>query len=249
MSYIEVATGVMLEETTNKGIIMQAVDIMSKDVISVGPDDDVNTIVQLLLDNHISAVPVVDENNKVLGIVSEGDLMRRISKSEEEPSRWLSYFSGFKDPGDYVKIHGRKAHEIMTTNPKTIKETTPLHKIARVLEKRRIKRVPVVRDDKLVGVVTRANLLQGLAAMKSVPQEAPSDDRLIRDAILKEISDSTGVRAVNISVVVKNGVAELWGLVDSNDQRIAIQVAAENTPGVVRVKNNLGFAPRGFGCS
>ncbi|MGS2742876.1 CBS domain-containing protein [Halomonas sp. LS-001] len=228
---------------------MQAVDIMSKDVISVGPDEDVNTIVQLLLDNHISAVPVVDENNKVLGIVSEGDLMRRISKSGEEPPRWLSYFSGFQDPGDYVKTHGRKAHEIMTANPKTIKGSTPLHKIARVLEKRRIKIVPVVKDDRLVGVVTRTNLLQGLAAMKSVSQEALSDDRLIRDAILKEISDSTGVRAVNISVVVNNGVAELWGLVDSSDQRIAIQVAAENTPGVVRVKNNLGYAPRGFGCS
>jgi len=227
---------------------MQAADIMTTDVISVGPEDDVNTIAKLLLEHHISAVPVVDEQQKVLGIVSEGDLMQRIKNEKgKKSSWWLSIFAGHKDPSDYVKTHGRKAREVMTANPMTIDETMPLHKIARLLEKHRIKRVPVVNGGKLVGIVSRANLLQGLAAADVVSEASPIDDRAIRKAIIKEIEDNTGVRAAAISVTVSNGVAELWGLIDSADQRNAVEVAAENTPGVTKVENNLGYAPRGVG--
>lgn len=227
---------------------MQAADIMTTDVISVGPEEDVNAIAKLLLEHHISAVPVVDEQRKVLGIVSEGDLMQRIQNEEgKKSSWWLSLFAGHKDPGDYVKTYGRKAREVMTVNPMTIEESTPLHKIARLLEKHRIKRVPVVSGGKLVGIVSRANLLQGLATAEVVTETAPTDDRAIREAIIKEIEDNTGVRVAAISVTVSNGVAELWGLVDSSDQRKAIEVAAENTPGVSKVENNLGYAPRGIG--
>ncbi|MFO7908440.1 MAG: CBS domain-containing protein [Halomonas sp.] len=227
---------------------MQAVDIMTKDVISVGPEEEVSAIAQLLLNHHISAVPVIDESHQVLGIVSEGDLMRRIRKEDgKESSWWLSLFAGHKDPADYVKTHGRKADEVMTVNPMTIEEDAPLHKIARLLEKHRIKRVPVVKEGKLVGIVSRANLLQGLATEAAASDGALKDDRAIRDAILDEIEDNTGVRSAAISVTVSNGVAELWGLIDSSDQRKAIEVAAENTPGVTRVENNLGYAPRGVG--
>lgn len=227
---------------------MQAVDIMTKDVISVGPEEEVSAIAQLLLNHHISAVPVIDESHQVVGIVSEGDLMRRIRKEDgKESSWWLSLFAGHKDPADYVKTHGRKADEVMTVNPMTIEEDAPLHKIARLLEKHRIKRVPVVKEGKLVGIVSRANLLQGLATEAAASDGALKDDRAIRDAILDEIEDNTGVRSAAISVTVSNGVAELWGLIDSSDQRKAIEVAAENTPGVTRVENNLGYAPRGVG--
>jgi len=227
---------------------MQAVDIMTKDVISVGPQEEVRAIAQLLLEHHISAVPVVDESHQVVGIVSEGDLMRRIQKEDgKEMSWWLSLFAGHKDPADYVKTHGRKAEEVMTANPMTIEEDTPLHKIARLLEKHRIKRVPVVKEGKLVGIVSRANLLQGLATEAAVSDSALKDDRAIREAILDEIEKNTGVRSAAISVTVSNGVAELWGLIDSSDQRKALEVAAENTPGVTRVENNLGYAPRGVG--
>ena len=227
---------------------MQAVDIMTKDVISVGPEEEVSAIAQLLLNHHISAVPVIDESHQVVGIVSEGDLVRRIRKEDgKESSWWLSLFAGHKDPADYVKTHGRKADEVMTVNPMTIEEDAPLHKIARLLEKHRIKRVPVVKEGKLVGIVSRANLLQGLATEAAASDGALKDDRAIRDAILDEIEDNTGVRSAAISVTVSNGVAELWGLIDSSDQRKAIEVAAENTPGVTRVENNLGYAPRGVG--
>lgn len=227
---------------------MQAADIMTHDVISVGPDDDVNAIAKLLLAHRISAVPVVDDKQKVIGIVSEGDLMRRVKdESGEERSWWLSLFAGQKDAGEYVKSHGRKASEVMTPNPFTIDESTPLHKIARLLEKHRIKRAPVVSGDKLVGIVSRANLLQGLASAEVTNAEAPSDDRAIREAILKEVDENTGVRVAGISIIVSDGVAELWGLVESNEQKKAVQVAAENTPGVKQVENNLGLVPKGVG--
>ncbi|MYL23149.1 CBS domain-containing protein [Vreelandella massiliensis] len=227
---------------------MQAADIMTHDVISVGPEEDVNAIAKLLLTHHISAVPVVDDAQKVLGIVSEGDLMRRVKSEEgEERSWWLSLFAGQKNATEYVKSHGRKASEVMTPDPLTIDESTPLHKIARLLEKHRIKRVPVVSDGKLVGIVSRANLLQGLASSEVTTGEAPGDDRAIREAILKEVEENTGVRVAGISVIVSEGVAELWGLVESNEQRKAVQVAAENTPGVTKVENNLGLVPKGVG--
>ena len=227
---------------------MQAVDIMTTDVISVGPQEEVSAIAQLLLEHHISAVPVVDESHQVMGIVSEGDLMRRVQKGDgKESSWWLSLFAGHKDPADYVKTHGRKADEVMTANPMTIEEDTPLDKIARLLEKHRIKRVPVVKEGKLVGIVSRANLLQGLATEAAVSDNVLKDDRAIRDNILDEIEKNTGVRSAAINVTVSNGVAELWGLIDSSDQHKALEVAAENTPGVTRVENNLGYAPRGVG--
>lgn len=227
---------------------MQAIDIMTSKVVSVGANAEVREIAQLLLEHRISAVPVVDDAHQVIGIVSEGDLMRRV-KNDDDSGRswWLSLFSGGKDAGDYVKSHGRKAHEVMTPNPMTVEENTPLHTIARLLEKHHIKRVPVVREGKLVGIVSRANLLQGIANAVVAPTQSPSDDRQIREAILKEVEDNTGVHAQGISLIVDGGAVEVWGLVESLEQKQAVTVAAENVPGVVKVENNLGMMPRGAG--
>ena len=227
---------------------MQAIDIMTSKVVSVGANAEVREIAQLLLEHRISAVPVVDDAHQVIGIVSEGDLMRRV-KNDDDSGRswWLSLFSGGKDAGDYVKSHGRKAHEVMTSNPMTVEENTPLHTIARLLEKHHIKRVPVVREGKLVGIVSRANLLQGIANAVVAPTQSPSDDRQIREAILKEVEDNTGVHAQGISLIVDGGAVEVWGLVESLEQKQAVTVAAENVPGVVKVENNLGMMPRGAG--
>ena len=227
---------------------MQAIDIMTPKVVSVGPDTEVREIAQLLLSHRISAVPVVDEAHQVIGIVSEGDLMRRVKgDGDHRDSWWLSLFTGGKDAGDYVKSHGRKAHEVMTPNPMTVEENTPLHTIARMLEKHHIKRVPVLRDGKLVGIVSRANLLQGIANAAVAPTQSPTDDRQIREAILKEVENNTGVQVEGISVIVDGGAVEVWGLVESLEQKQAVTVAAENVPGVTQVENHLGMMPRGVG--
>src|SRR5690554_2511486 len=176
---------------------MRAVDVMTPNVITVTPDTEVREIAGLLLEHNISALPVIDTNGSVLGIVSEGDLMRRVENgTERRKSWWLrSIFAGANDASEYIKRHARKAREIMTPNPVTISEDEPLHRVARMLEKQHIKRVPVVRDGKLVGIVSRANLLQGLAARSTVESETVVDDRAIRDAIIKEIGNNTGVRS------------------------------------------------------
>ncbi|PMR72481.1 CBS domain-containing protein [Billgrantia endophytica] len=229
---------------------MQAADVMTSKVITVSPDDDVREIARLLLENNISALPVVDADQKVLGIVSEGDLMRRVENgTDRRKSWWLkSIFAGADNASDYIKSHARKAHEIMTPNPITIAEDEALHRVARLLEKHHIKRVPVLRDGRLVGIVSRANLLRGFSALApSAEATVSTDDREIRDAILREVEGHTGVWADRINIIVSDGVVQLWGLVESQNEKLAVQVAAENTAGVKSVENNLGMVPRGMG--
>lgn len=229
---------------------MHAVDVMTPRVITVSPETDVREIARLLLEHNISALPVVEDDGKVLGIVSEGDLMRRVENgTERRKSWWLkSIFAGANNASEYIKSHARKAHEIMTPNPITINEDEPLNRVAKLLEKHHIKRVPVVRDGKLVGIVSRANLLRGFSmTAPDAATPATTDDREIRDAILEEIEENTGVWVDRINVIVTEGVVQVWGLVESQEEKMAVQVAVENTPGVKSVENNLGMLPRGVG--
>ena len=220
---------------------MQASDLMTTDVVSVGPKTDVRDIAQLMLNHQVSGVPVVDDEQRVLGIVSEGDLIRRVEAPDASTrSWWLSLFSSpNRSPQDYVKVHGRYADEIMTRNVIEIGEEMVLSEIASVLERHRIKRVPVTRDGKLVGLVSRANLLRGLASQTTL-ETTSLNDREIRRQIKKELSEGAGLNIALVNVIVKNGAVQLWGLVNSPEEQQAAQVAAENAPGVQSVENNLG---------
>ena len=166
---------------------MLAKDVMTKQVISVGPDTPVGAVAQTMIDNRISAVPVLTAEGALLGIVSEGDLLHRTETgTERERSWWLSVIS---DPvgqaRDFVKSHGRKASDVMTSDVVTVGEETSLRDIAGILEERRIKRVPVVREDRLVGIVSRANLLQGLAVKRdNIGNDVTVDDTRIRAQLL-----------------------------------------------------------------
>ncbi len=225
---------------------MQAADVMTKDVITVSPQTEVREIVELLIKHRISAVPVVDANHKVLGIVSEGDLMRRVENdTDKRDSWWLSaLFSGANDAEKYIKSHGRKAVDVMSTDLVTIKDDMPLYKIAQTLEKHHIKRVPVVKDGKLVGIVSRANLLQGFAVVASGATESGSDtDQNLRDKVVRELVDKVGLTGGRINVVVSEGEVQLWGLVENGTEKKAAGVAAEGIKGVKSVVNNLGVAP------
>lgn len=229
---------------------MHAADVMTKTVVTVGPEAGVAEVAGLLLNHHISAVPVVDGEGRMLGIVSEGDLMRRAENDTEgRGAWWLEALFSTKDLAkDYVKTHGRTAGDVMTRFVVTVEEATPLHEIAALLEKHHIKRVPVLRDGRLVGIVSRANLLHGLVskpAAASGPVEA--SDKTIRETLLKTLSQKAGVHASMINVTVSDGVVQLWGLVDSGTEIKAAGVAAENTPGVTAVENHLGKVPAGMG--
>ena len=225
---------------------MQAIDVMTTDVITVGPDTPVQEIIRQLSEHRISAVPVVDENRKILGIISEGDLVYRlVGESEYSLSSWiLSAVSSQRAVRNFLKTHGRVARDIMNKNLFTVEENTSISKIASILEKNRIKRTPVTRDGCLVGIVSRADLLRLLLAESPEGQaDSALDDRKIRNQVQRAIFTDAGLDGGAVNVIVNECNVQLWGMVHSEDEKRAAQVAAEECPGVKSVENNLGQRP------
>lgn len=223
---------------------MQAKDVMTTQVATVSPDTSVAEIAKRLIARRISAVPVVDDERRPVGIVSEGDLTRRPeSGGERHPSWWLRLFAEPEEQArEYVKSHGGRASDVMTRDLVTVDEDASLEEIATLLEKHRIKRVPVVRAGTLVGIVSRANLIRGVAARRHAPQ-ASADDRSLRERVTESIRTS-GARSEFVDVVVSGGVVALWGATHSEAERDAIQAAASSVVGVARVESHLGvFTP------
>ena len=224
---------------------MFAKDIMTPNVITVGPDSSITDIANLLIEKRISATPVVNEDEELLGIVSEGDLVHRVRGDHQLPrSWWLSLLGDPNDvPREYVRSHGSKATDVMTEKVVTVTEFTSIGEIAEILETMRIKRVPVVRAGKLVGIVSRANIIQALVArdQADMPKVANSDQE-IRQTLIDECSQHSWASGVTMNVVVNDGVVQYWGFVDSEDAKDALRIAAENIPGVKAVKENLGIS-------
>lgn len=222
---------------------MHARDVMTTDVLTVTPDTNVRTIAQSLLDRGISAVPVVDQHGHVMGIVSEGDLMRRAEAgTERHRSWWLDLLASPDDKArDFAKSHGLTAKDVMTRPVVTVTEDAPLAEIATLLERHRIKRVPVVHDGAIVGIVSRANLLHGLVAKEAAPATTP-DDATIRQHVIDRVKEA-GIDEGYINVIVAGGVVHLWGLLDSQVEKEAVRIAAQTAPGVRAVENNLGVLP------
>lgn len=222
---------------------MQAKDIMSSPVITVTPDSDIRETARVLLENRISAVPVVDDSGKLVGIISEGDLMRREETGTHRASSWwLSFFlEPERQTRSYIKSHSRRVADVMTPHVVTVNEDTPLDEVADILSRKGIKRVPVMREGALVGIVSRADLLHGLIVQRSGP--APSaDDHAIKAAVLKGFADA-GVNDRLLTVVVSGGIVHIWGVADSEQERDAIRVAAETAPGVTEVRCNVDAIP------
>jgi CBS domain-containing protein len=214
---------------------VNARDIMTTRVITIEPDTGVREIASLLLERRISGLPVVD-NGRVVGMVSEGDLLRRFEIGTErkrfEGSWWMHLFSSDPGPAEYVKSHAARAADIMTRPVISVGEELPAVKIAAIFEKRRIKRVPVMRGDWLDGIVTRANLVQALAVKTRAAKgpRAQSDDT-IRARLLEELSTQAWWHATS-NVIVADGVVHYWGIYETADDREAARVAAENVAGV-----------------
>ena len=222
---------------------MLAKDIMTTEVVTVSPDTTVSEIAALLLKNGISAVPVVDDNNGVLGIVSEGDLMHRPESDTERRRRswWLELWAGHQDRAEaFTKSRGQRARDVMTRSVTTVAEDTSVADIAELLEENHIKRVPVIRDGRLVGIVSRANLLRGLATWKAAPLPSVSkDDQSLQQAVLDALRREPWVNLAYASASVEGGTVHLWGYSESPEQRRAYEVAASNVPGVKSVQNHL----------
>jgi CBS domain-containing protein len=224
---------------------MQARDVMVSPVITARKSATVREVAKILLEKRISAVPVVDNVGKLVGIITEGDLMRRAEAGTEHPySWWVHFLAGDATvAADYVKSHAAKVKDVMTSNVVTATSETPLHEVASLLEEHQIKRVPIVdKAGSLVGIVSRANLIQVVASARP-KLEMTLPDSAIRQKLLGELKRQCWAHTHNLSITVTNGVVDLWGYAQSNEERKAIRVAAEGIPGVIAVNDHLADNP------
>jgi CBS domain-containing protein len=218
---------------------MQVRDVMTPTVISVKADESTEAAAKLMLQNRISGLPVVDADGALIGIVTEGDFLRRgeLGTTRRRP-KWLEFLLG---PGrlaeEYVRSAGRKVADVMTPEPFTVGEDDSLETVVTLMERHRVKRLPVIRDGKLVGIVSRANLLYALASIAPTSPPVSDDDAAIRDRVVAALAKQRWAFALN--VVVKNGVVDLWGTIMDERERQACIVTVENVPGVKAVNDHL----------
>jgi CBS domain-containing protein len=219
---------------------MKVSDVMTPGVLSVPPDASVAAAANLMLQKRISGVPVIDEG-KLVGIVSEGDFLRRAETGTgRQRPRWIEFFMG---PGrladEYVRLSGRKVRDVMTHEVKTVPADAPLEQVVRLMERHNIKRVPVVDNGKVVGIVTRANLLHAVAGFAREIAPLSAEDSAIREQLLAALQEQPWAPVTAVDVTVRNGVVQLSGIITDERQRQALRVAAENIPGVKDVEDNV----------
>jgi CBS domain-containing protein len=221
---------------------MNAGDVMIREVVTVGPDTPVLQIVQLLLARGISGVPVIDDEGALVGVVSEGDLLRRVEiGTEKHRGGWRAFFTGTATLAEeYVRSRGTVARDIMTREVVSVARTTPLGDIAELMEQRHIKRVPVLEEGRLVGLVSRSNLLRAFASQRAEPGAVvAADDTAIREALLAELGRQSWSRRAENTVVVTDGIVHLWGLVATPEELRALELAAQGVAGVKAVRNHM----------
>ena len=224
--------------------MIRARDVMTSPVITVKATTTVKEVARLFLERRISATPVLDDQGKLVGIVSEGDLVHRSEISTERRRPWwLVLMAG--DEGlaaEYIREHATRVDDLMSRNVITAAPDTPLHEIAEMLEKYGIKRLPIVRDGQLVGIVSRANLVQAIATSGS-KLDVPLSDATIREKLLTHLNKQSWAHTAVLNATVNGGVVDLWGFVESDTERKAIRVAAEATAGVRAVNDHMTARP------
>jgi CBS domain-containing protein len=225
---------------------MRAMDVMTTDVITVDPDMTIQALATLLAERGISGAPVVDSGGQLVGVISEGDLLHRAEIGTARRHRvrrrswWLDHFASDL-AREYVKSHGRTVADIMTRDVVSVTEDTDLADVAALLEARRIKRVPVMRDGKVVGIISRANIVRAVGATKGAPpSEGESDDRSIRARLLAELGHEEWAKVWPEDIIVRDGVVHFWISDDEpTEKRQALRVAAETISGVKGVQEHV----------
>ena len=219
---------------------MRAHQIMTRSVVTVTPETTILDAANLMLQRHVSGLPVVDGAGKLVGIVSEGDFIRRSEiGTQRKRGRWLRFILGTRAAAtDFVREHGRRVSEVMTREPLTVTEETALDDIVTTMETNGVKRLPVMRGDKLVGIVSRANLLQAVASLaREVPDPTADDDHIRRRII--DAMEKNDWCPFGVNVVVRDGIVHLTGVITEERSRQAAIVCAENVEGVKKVHDHL----------
>jgi CBS-domain-containing membrane protein len=232
-----------------EGTVMNAADMMSSPVVTIGPEATVRDAAWTMLTNRISAVPVLDGQGRLVGILSEGDLLRRAETGTQRRRSWWGMFGVDSEElaAEFVKTHGRKVADVMSRNVITTGEDTPAPEIARLMETHGIKRVPIVADGKLVGIVSRADFLTALTGVQQAATDANGDDAALRAAIIARLERKPWIQPSIVNVAVRDGMVELTGLADSEAQRRAVRIVVETTPGVRAVRDNMRVQPYAVG--
>jgi CBS domain-containing protein len=238
------------EQLEQREVAMRAMDVMTTDVITVNPEMTIQALATLLAERGISGAPVTDPAGKLVGVVSEGDLLHRAEIGTARRHRirrrswWLDHFAA-DAARDYIKSHGRTVNDIMTRDVVTVAEETDLGDVAAILEAKRVKRVPVMRGDKIVGIISRANLVRALGATRGAPpRQAEGDDRTIRGQLLAELDREEWARVWPEDVLVRDGVVHIWVSSDEpEDKKQALRIAAESVAGVRSVEEHIVPAP------
>jgi CBS domain-containing protein len=228
---------------------MRARDLMTTSVVTLSPDTPVREVARVLAGRGISGAPVVDATGRLLGIVTEGDLIRRLAAPADRPRRWILdlLLPAAGQAARFARAHGRRACDVMTTDLATVDEDAPVERVANLLEQRRVRRVPVVRDGRLVGIVSRADLLRAVRAPADErpagerPAAEATDDARIHRALLARMREHPWVDPYFTFADVGDGVVTLHGFCRSEEVKRALRVLAEGVPGVKEVR--MDFAP------
>jgi len=223
---------------------MRAHQIMTPQVITVAAETTIIEAIHLMLQHHIGGLPVVDTAGNLIGIVSEGDFIRRAELgTQHRRGRWLSFLAGAdRLATDFAREHGRKVADIMTPDPLTVTEETPLDEVVRIMETHSIKRIPVMRADRLVGMLTHADFLPAVANLVQSTPGPSADDDLIRIEVMAALRQAPW-RPRPFNVTVSDGIVTLSGVVRKKSARKAAIVAVENVAGVRKVRDYLSVAP------
>ncbi len=208
---------------------MLAQDVMTTAVVKLSPDNSVRQAAQIMLDNHVSGLPVVDDGGRLLGLITEGDLIRRTELGGGVPVIDASLTTEVR-ANAYVRRSSWRVGDAMTVDPVTVNEDTSVSRVAALMQERGIKRIPVLRNNVLVGIVSRADLLQAILSAKH--DETALGDDAIRRSILVRLGENTGLEGLDVVVAVSDGIVHLWGNVEAPECRRAARILAENVRGV-----------------
>jgi CBS domain-containing protein len=224
---------------------MRAKDVMTPNVVTVAVQTPVVEIARTLVKWRISAVPVLDDHDRLVGIVSEGDLVRHEDAGgDRSPAWWLTHLADPDSQVAYVKAHGHVAGDVMSKHVVTVSEDAMLSEIAQLLEEHQIKRVPVMRRQNVVGIVSRANLLHGLAA--ATLSEGEEDEQQLRASILNRLRNEARLHLASVNVTVTGDTAHAWGTATSETQKLMVRAVVEGTPGVSHVVDHMTVLPTFF---